>query len=348
MADGLGPGVLDTLDMHGVTAGLPEQVEAAVGLAESVHGLPGHDDVENVVVLGMGGSGIAGDVLAAVAGPFMPVPAVVSKGYECPSFVGEGTLCFAISFSGNTEETVEAATEAAAAGARMVVLSAGGQLAELASQWGAPWVQLPPSIPMPRAAIGAVSIPPLVVLERVGLFPGASGWIAEAVAQLRRRRDQLVKDGSPAHELARAIDRTMPIVHGGGDLGAVAALRWKNQVNENAKCPAFAAAHPELCHNDVCGWGQHGDVTRQVFTLVQLRHDHEHPQVGRRVEIVREAMEEVVASVHEVRAEGEGALAQLFDLMLYGDFVSLHLAALAAVDPGPIPVLDDLKRRLAE
>lgn len=344
----LGADVLDTLGMWELTAGLPDQVAAAVGLASSIDGLPEHDDVENVVVLGMGGSGIAGDVLAAVAGPFMPVPAVVSKGYECPSFVGEGTLCFAISFSGNTEETVEASMEAAAAGARMVVLSSGGQLEELAAQWGAPFIRLPSDIPMPRAAIGAVSIPPLVVLERIGLFPGASGWIDEAVAQLRRRQAQLAGPSSPAAALARSIDRTMPIVYGGGSIGAVAALRWKNQVNENAKCPAFWGVHPELCHNEVCGWGQHGDATRQVFTVVHLRHDDEHPQVGRRFDLVREMMEEVVAEIHEVRAEGEGALAQLFDLMIYGDYVSLHMAALASIDPGPIPALDDLKRRLAE
>lgn len=340
--------MLDTLDMRGVTAALPEQVAAAVGLAADLVGLPDHEDVENVVVLGMGGSGIAGDVLAAVAGPFMPVPVVVSKGYECPSFVGDGTLCFAISFSGNTEETVEAATEAAAAGARMIVLSAGGQLADLAAQWGATHVRLPADVPMPRAAIGSVSIPPLVILEQIGLFPGAAGWIDEAVAQLRRRRDQLVRDASPAADLARRIDRTMPIVYGGGAIGAVAALRWKNQINENAKCPAFWSAHPELCHNEVCGWGQHGDATRQVFTLVQLRHDDEHPQVERRFALVRELVEEVVAEVHEVRAEGEGALAQLLDLMFYGDVVSLHLADLAGIDPGPIPALEDLKRRLAD
>ena len=339
---------VDTLGMWQATAALPEQVERAASLADGVEGLPEHDDVENVVVLGMGGSGIAGDVLAAVAGPFMPVPVVVAKSYECPSFVGEGTLCFAISFSGDTEETVEAATEAAAAGAKMVVLSSGGQLAELASQWAAPFVELPTDVPMPRAALGSVAIPPLKVLEQIGLFPGATGWIDEAVSQLRRRRDQLAREGSAAASLARAIDRTMPIVHGGGELGAVAALRWKNQVNENAKCPAFMAVHPELCHNDIVGWGQHGDATRQVFTLVQLRHDHEHPQVLRRFDLTREMMEEVVAEIHEVRAEGEGALAQLFDLMLYGDYVSMHLASYAGIDPGPIPALDDLKRRLAE
>src|SRR3990170_3626373 len=126
---------VDTLGMWAATRSLPEQVEAAALLADGLGGLPEHDDVENVVVLGMGGSGVAGDVLAAVAGPFMPVPVTVSKDYECPSFVGDNTLCFAVSFSGNTEEIVEAAGEAAAAGARMVVLSSGGELAELAAQW---------------------------------------------------------------------------------------------------------------------------------------------------------------------------------------------------------------------
>lgn len=338
---------LDTLDMLGATLALPEQVADAVTLAAEIDGLPRRDQVEHVVVLGMGGSGIAGDVLHAVAGPFMSVPVVVAKGYEAPSFVNEGTLCIAISFSGATEETIEAATQAAAAGARMVVMCTGGRLAELAAAWGAPLVVLPDGIPMPRAGIGAVSIPPLVVLERTGLFPGASQWIAQAVAQLVRRRDALLVPGNPAEELARAIGRTMPLVYGGGDLGLVAALRWKNQVNENAKAPAFIHALPELTHNEIAGWGQHGDVTRQVLTLVALRHDHEHPQISRRFALVEEILDEVVAGVHEVRAEGEGALAQLFDLVLFGDMVSLHLAFQAGVDPGPIPVLDDIKRRLA-
>ena len=143
-------------------------------------------------MLGMGGSGIAGDVLAAVAGPFMPVPVTVVKGYDAPSSVGDGTLCFAISYSGDTEETVEAAQAAAAPGARMVVLSTGGTLGELARAWGAPHIVLP-DCPMPRAGIGSVSIPPLVVLERVGLFPGATA--------VRRRR------GRPAQAPPRQADR---------------------------------------------------------------------------------------------------------------------------------------------
>lgn len=339
-------GLLDSVGMFDLAAALPEQVAAAATLGAEVEGLPAHDDIEHVVVLGMGGSGVAGDVLAAVAGPFMPVPVTVVKGYEAPSFVGDGTLCFAISYSGNTEETVEAAQAAAAAGARMVVLSTGGELGALARAWGAPHIVLP-ECPMPRAGVGSVSIPPLVVLERVGLFPGASQYVADAVDQLKRRRDKLIVDGGPAQRLAREIGRTMPVVYGGDAIGGVAAYRFKCQVNENAKAPAFWAPVPEMAHNEICGWGQHGDITRQVMTVVRFRHAFEHPQVARRFELTYDLIDEVVHAVLDVEAAGDGALAQLFDLVLQGDFVSLHMAAEAGVDPGPIPVLVDLKAALA-
>ncbi len=340
-------GVLDTQAMFDATASLPEQVAEAVERAGDVSGLPDPARIENVVVLGMGGSGVAGDVLCATAGPFMPVPVIVSKAYELPAFVGPSSLVFAVSFSGNTEETVEAASTAVAEGAHLVVVAGGGELGRLAGEWGVPHVGLPDGIPQPRAGIGALSIPPLVVLEAMGLFPGARSWIDLAVEQLRARRDRLVRPGGVAEEVARRVGRTMPIVYGGGNLGAVAAQRWKNQINENANAPAFWNVNPELCHNEVQGWGQHGDVTRQVFTLVTLRHEFEHPQVSRRFELIGELVDEVVASIEVVDAEGEGPLAQLLDLVLVGDFVSLHLAAQEGLDPGPVPALDHIKANLA-
>jgi glucose/mannose-6-phosphate isomerase len=343
---------LDSIGMWDLTVGLPEQIGDAVALVDDVVdvGALGAGGIERVVVLGVGGSGIAGDVLAAVAGPACPVPISVVKGYRCPAFVDERTLVVAASCSGNTEETVEAATGAHAAGARLVVLAAGGRLGELAGEWGAPWIRLPSDIPMPRAAIGALSVPPIVLLDRLGLLPGGTDQVHAAAAQLARRRDQVVAaTGTPADvpkAVARTIGLTMPIVYGGDAIGAVAATRWKNQVNENAKAPAFAHSHPELCHNEICGWGQHGDVTRQVFTLVELRHDHEHPQIAKRFDVIRPLVEEVVADVVEVRAEGEGELAQLFDLVLLGDLASLHLAYDVGIDPGPIPVLEHVKQQV--
>ncbi|HEX8771249.1 MAG TPA: bifunctional phosphoglucose/phosphomannose isomerase [Acidimicrobiales bacterium] len=337
---------LDSLGMLDAAAALPEQVAGALSQSWAFGNLPEHDEVEHVVVIGMGGSGIAGEVLAAAAGPYMPVPVMVFKSYNVPAFLGEGSLVFAVSFSGDTEETVEAVTEAALQGAKIVAVTTGGQLADLAEAWGAPVVRVPEDIPQPRAAIGALAVPPMLVLEEIGLFPGARHWVDAAVEQLRKRRDELVQPGNQTEVLARRIGRTIPLVHGGGGLGAVAAHRWKTQVNENAKAPAFWNAQPEVCHNEVAGWGQHGDLTRQAFTLVNLRHDFEHPQVMHRFGITRSLLDEVVANVCEVQAEGDGELAQLLDLIMMGDFASTHLALQQGVDPGPVPVIDKIKTTL--
>lgn len=340
--------VLDTGGMFAVTEAFPEQVEQAFRDCSTMSGLPQREDIQNVVVLGMGGSGIAGDVLQAVASPFLPVPVTVVKGYECPHFVDETSLVFAISFSGNTEETIEAATDAALAGAKMVVVASGGELARLAEAWRAPLVGLP-DLPFPRAALGALAMPPLVALWRIGLLPGADQWVEWGVEQLRRRRDELANDGdnSAAAEMARLIGTTVPVIHGGGPVGAAAALRWKCQVNENAKRLAFASNQPELCHNEVCGWAASSNKIGQLLTLVQLRHDGEHPQTGRRFEITAELIRPWAANVVEVRAQGEGEFAQLLDLAYFGDYVSLWLAADAGIDPGPVDVLMSLKQQLA-
>ena len=231
---------------------------------------------------------------------------------------------------------LEAAQDAAAAGARMVVLSSGGELAELAATWDAPHVELP-DIPMPRAGIGAVSIPPLLVLERVGLFPGAAQYVADAVDQLKRRRRPADRRRLAAHRLAEAIGRTMPVTYGGDALGDVAAYRFKCQVNENAKAPgvlrrpARAVPQRDLRLGPARRRHPPGDDGRQLPPRLRA------PAGGPRFDLTYDVLDEVVHAVTDVGAEGEGALAQLFDLVLQGDFVSLHLAAQAGVDPGPDP-----------
>jgi glucose/mannose-6-phosphate isomerase len=337
----------DSVGMWDLTAGLPEQVRDAAEAAGRVAGLPEGRTFSDVIVLGMGGSGIAGDVVVAAAAAELSVPAAVSKSYALPSWVGADSLVFAVSCSGNTEETVSAATAAFERGATVVTVSSGGRLVELAEAHGGPVVAVPATIPQPRAALGAMAVPPLVILERLGLLKGAGQQVEDAVEQLARRRDQLIGPDSPAAAVARRIGRTFALVHGGPGFGAVAAQRWKTQINENAKAPAFYAAQPELCHNEIVGWGQDGDVTRQVITLVTLRQSGEHPQVARRFDLISEIMLEVVADAVAVWAEGAGPLAQFFDLVLFGDFVSLHLAGDAGVDPGPVPILVEIKERLA-
>ena len=347
MATTTGTEGLDSEGILDAVLDLPDQAATAAAAARGLDGLPDREEIEQVVVLGMGGSGIAGDILMASAGPYMPVPVLVFRSYHVPAFVDEGTLVIAVSFSGDTEETVEAATAAALQGGRVVTVTQGGELRHLAESWGVPIVAVPEDIPQPRTALGALAIPPLIVLEDIGLFPGASYWVDAAVEQLRSRRDQLAKPENIAQQLARRIGRTIPLIHGGGGLGAVAAQRWKTDVNENAKCPAFWNAQSELCHNEVSGWGQHGDITRQMFTLVNLRHDFEHPQVMQRFAITADLLDEVVSSVESVQAEGEGELAQLLDLIFVGSVTSVHMALQEGIDPGPIPAQEHIKSALA-
>jgi len=345
--------VLDTLGFLDAVAGLPEQLDAAHRTAVDAipaSALPAPDSVRNVVVMGMGGSGISGDVVAAAYNDQIPVPVTVLKRYRVPAFVGPGTLALAISYSGDTEETVSMARAAADAGAALVAVSCGGALAGLARDAGGLHVPCPTGY-MPRAALGALVAPIVVALGRLGMVAHGDLDLDEAVEVLSRRRDACRPDvpapANPARELARLVDRTFPLFYGGGALGAVAAYRWKCDVNENAKAPAFWAAYPELDHNEICGWGQHGDATRQVITLVELRHGFEHGQLARRFEITRGIVEEAVNQVLEARAEGTSRLAQLLDLMYLGDWVSCYLALDAGVDPGPIEAIARLKGALA-
>jgi len=331
----------DSLGLRHALLDLPEQLVAASRSLPVTGPLPEHDDIANVLLLGTGAAGWVCDLLAAVAGPFMPVPVVVHRGFEPPSFVDPTTLVVAISASGDSPEAVASATTCVESGARLFAVTSGGRLGALADQQAAPTVFLPVATsPIPtRARIGALAVPVLRALEDMDLFPGARDWIAAAITQLRVRRDQLAADDSPASALASALAGTMPLIYGGGAVGAVAAGRWKAQINQSAKTPAWTGELPDVTHGEIAGWGQHGDITRQVLSLVLLRHDDEPPAVAEQFATVETWTEEVMAGIHTVRAEGDGALAQILDLGLFGDMVAIELAERAGIDPGPTPAI---------
>ena len=250
--------------------------------------------------------------------------------------------CFAVSFSGNTEETLEAASTAAVAGRHVVVVpSPAASSAELAEAWGAPRhpaARRHPDAPRRHRRAGDPAARRARADRACSRAP-ASGSPSAVDAAAPRGATSWSRDEQPGRRAGPPHRPHDPDRLRRRRVGAVAALRWKTQVNENAKVPGVLRTPcPELCHNEICGWGQHGDVTRQVFTLVNLRHDHEHPQVMRRFDLVaRDRRRGRRPAIDEVRAEGEGALAQLLDLVLFGDFVSLHLACQEGVDPGPDP-----------
>jgi glucose/mannose-6-phosphate isomerase len=346
---------LDSIGVLDALRGMPEQLAAAhEGAAKAIghRALPGLDDIDNIVFCGMGGSGVVGDVVVAVGTATLPVPIVVLKHFRTPGFVGPRSLVFAVSFSGETEETVGNARAAVDARARLVTIASGGTLEALGREHGILHLPVDPGILAPRFALGAMVAPALVTLFKMGMLPEAHAGLVMAQQQLARRREEcrpeVEGDRNPARGLARRIDRTIPLVYGMGGLGAVAAMRWKQSVNENAKAPAFWNQYPELDHNEICGWGQNGDVTRQVLTLVELAHGMEDTRLVARSEATRALVEECVAQILRVDAAGEGRLAQLLDLIYLGDWTSVYLALANDVDPGPIDAITRLKEALGD
>jgi glucose/mannose-6-phosphate isomerase len=340
---------LDTVGMWDATVGAPEQAIAAVAHAGDVLDgavLPAPHDIRSVVLFGLGTSATAARFVSAHGTAHASLPIVVSGGDAPPSFVGPHTLAFALSYGGDTEETCSSAAAAAEQGAHVVIVSGGGTLAGMARASDLTLIGVPTDLPAARTALGSLAVPVLLTLSRLGIIPDVGPSLDAALSSLQRRRDALLVPGGPAEEVARRIGRTIPLVYGSTGAAAVAARRWKTQINENAKTPAFFAVHPELSLHEVAGWGQHGDVTRQVLSLVTLRHGGEHPAVARRFDLVVEATDEVMANVIPVWAEGGDDLARFFELTLFGDLMSLHMAGREGIDPGPVPVCSDVESAL--
>jgi len=309
--------------------------------------LPTAAEVTGVVACGMGGSGIAGDVVRSLMAESAQVPVAVCKGYVLPGSCGPGTLVVAVSYSGNTEETLATHEAALARGCAVVSVSAGGALAERAARTGSPHVAVPSDVPMPRAAVGYLAGAALGVIDRVVGAGAVSDELEPTVALLDDLATRLGPDrplpDNEAKELALWLAGRIPVVWGSEGLAEAAALRWKNQLNENAKVPAFCSLLPELDHNEVEGWGATSGVP---FGLIVLRHGAEHPRISDRVDASLEAIGASTLSVRQVGAEGSSPLASLFSLIMKADFATIYLAALRGVDPAPVPVLTGLKERL--
>jgi glucose/mannose-6-phosphate isomerase len=338
---------LDTLGMWEATAALPEQLSGALRTAEDAfRGIAppggGRGALRAVAAFGLGTGAVACGAAAALSAPDLAVPFWVGQGSALPAFVNAATLVLAVSPSGDTEETLTAAEKAVERGAMVVAVGGapGGALARFATEARLPWCPVAPGGPA-RAALGAATVPLLVALTRAGLRADCAPAVDAAATTLARRRDALLAPSGPAAQLARRLGRTIPLVYGSAGTAAVAARWWKAQVNLNAKAPAFAATLPELTHDELAGWGQGGDVTRQTMSLVLLRHAGEAPRAAGQFDAVRAATDEVMADVFEVQAEGDDELGRFFDLSLLGSLVSLHLAAREGVDPGPVPAVDD-------
>jgi glucose/mannose-6-phosphate isomerase len=340
-------GAIHGIDRHGtgrVLAEFPAQCRRARELQASP--ALSVDRPRLVVLAGMGGSAAGADVLATCAAETIDVPVLVHRGYGLPAAAGPGALVIASSYSGDTAEVLSAVQVALARRVSTVVVTAGGALGTLAAEHGLPRMMLPPGL-MPRMALGYLVFPALRALAAGGVPVATDTEIDEALQVVADQAADLVPetgvDKNEAKRLALAIDGRLPAIYG-GPLTATAAYRWKTDLEENAKRLAVAGAVPEMNHNEIEVW--RGPGAGELHAVL-LREDGEPLEIAGRFALMRELLGTAGGRVSEAWARGRGRLARLLSLLYLGQWVSYYAAMLRDTDPWPVPMLTELKQRLA-
>jgi glucose/mannose-6-phosphate isomerase len=318
---------------------IPDHLRDALWRAESARLAP--SESAGLLVCGVGGSAIGGDLAAATLGGRLTRPLLTVRGHELPSWATAEWSVLCSSYSGETEETLACFAAAEALGARRVVASTGGALVEAARAAGDPVIGLPGLLPAPRTAVAYMTVCAAAVAAAAGAAPRIESELERAAAFLEQRRGELQ---ASAADIATRLDGAAPVIYGAG-LTAAAARRWKTQLNENAKLSAFFSELPEADHNELCGWTADGAGGGKLAAV--LLEDADLPAAERRrFELTAEAIEAAGAAAVRVEAAGESRAERLFWAVMLGDLVSLALAEVRNVDPLPIEAIDRLKSAL--
>jgi len=318
---------LDKENMLEVIKKFPSQCRDALELTKGLS-IPG--DVKNVVILGMGGSAIGGDLLKSYMHD-SAIPVYVNRDYKVPNFVNEQSLVFAVSYSGNTEETLGAYRDAYEKRAKIVGITSGGKLAEECDKI----IKIPSGL-QPRAAIGYLFFPMLGILHNTKLTRVKNEDLNELLTILKDA-DKFNDEGEA---LSKKLRDKIPIIYSSEKLKAI-SFRWKTQINENAKMPAFSNVFSEMNHNEIAAY----QGMDRKFTAVLIRDKFDNENVKKRMEICKNIMEERV-DVEEVHTKGESLLARMFSTIYLGDFVSYYMAIWNRVDPSPVDIIENLKKKL--
>jgi glucose/mannose-6-phosphate isomerase len=300
---------------------------------------------DNIIIAGMGGSGISGDLLKDWAKNKTDVQIEVNRGYELPNYAGKNTLVVIMSYSGDTEESLSAFLDALRRKCMVFCISSGGILLKYAEKLHVPFVRVVGGMP-PRVALPYLFVPLLFFMEKVELVSGVSEELNEALVLLEkisRENSPEVKDNF-AKTLAVNIGKTAPVTYGFGFYRGV-AKRFKQQFNENSKLPAKAEVFPELNHNEIVGWEGTGELGK-CFSVIFIRDQDEPVEIKSRIETTKQIMKHEGLRMFEIQAQGKSALARMLSTILIGDFTSVYLAVLHGVDPTPVKTINYLKDTL--
>ncbi len=338
----------DKSNMRKLLVRFPDQVEDAVRIGKAARIPFKSSSVRNVVVTGLGGSAIGGDLLRSYAAEELNVPFIVNRNYTLPEFVDSKTLVIVSSYSGGTEETISAHNDARKRRAMIISISSGGETEQLAKKFGHPSIRIPKGYP-PRTALGYSFFPALRILMTMKMLSSRERDIGETIALLRKHSASYssLNKKNAALNVARQLYTKLPIVYSAADRLDVVNLRWRGQLAENAKVLAFGHVLPEMNHNEIVGWKV---LQRQMseMAVIFLRDGEEHPRIKERMRITKGIVSEFSNKIIEVQSEGKSLLARLFSLVYLGDWTSYYLALLNGVDPTPVRIIDYLKWELTK
>jgi glucose/mannose-6-phosphate isomerase len=303
---------------------------------------------KNVVITGMGGSAIGGELFKDLARDGARVPVEVNRAYSLPAYVDGGSLVFVMSYSGETEETLSSFLDAAKRKCMVFCVSSGGSLLDFSERLGIPFLRVPAGF-QPRAALPYLFTPIVVLLEQLGVISGVSGGFSEAMSVLGRISEENAPEKAAtdnfAKSLAVGINGSVPVVYGFGVFRGV-AQRFKTQFNENSKIPSKWEFFSEIDHNEIVGWERAGRLAK-CFSAVFIRDKNEPVEIRNRIEITKELMPQE-SKLFEVWSQGASVLARILSALCVGDFTSVYLALLRGVDPTPVETIDVLKARMKQ
>ncbi len=321
-----------------------KQLRDAIRLGQKAEIRPAQKEIRNVVIAGMGGSGIGGNLVSSLVQDEIKVPLLVIKNYSIPQFINEHTLFIASSFSGNTEETIACLDAALQAGAQCVAISTGGAIGKTAAQHQLDMITLPANNDSPRANLGYSVIQMLFVLHYKGLIGNHFMQETERTAALLDEEEESLR--TRGEKLANSMKGYLPCIYVDSRLRPV-AVRIQQQINENGKHLCHVNELPEMNHNELVGW-EHPEQVMSDSKIYFLLTDYDHPRVRERIRISREILLNKAANVSDIVAKGNSLLEQCFYLIHFTDWVSYFLALANQADPNTIEAIDHLKKELAK
>lgn len=338
----------DKSNMRKLLLEFPKQITEAVKIGNEAEVSYTSSDIHSIVLTGLGGSAIGGDVLRSYLSDELRVPIFVNRHYFLPEFVNEKTLVIVSSYSGNTEETIAAHHDAAKRGAKVLCISSNGETAKLAAKYKHPLITIPKGFP-PRAALGYSFFPTLIAMSNMKLIASKEKEIKETISLLKKKSKvySSLNAQNTALDIAKHLYTKLPVIYSSADRFDVVNVRWRGQLAENAKVLAFGHVLPEMNHNELVGW----KVLRRIMqdmAVVFLRDKGDHKRVQIRMDITKDIASQFASSTIDVESEGKSLLTRMFSLIYLGDWVSLYLAILNGVDPTPVKVIDYLKNELSK